>query len=228
MKAALAIVMAFVILGVVMLWRALGAMCQEEIETRIGRLPNALVRLAALRLPRDVRSDLADEWVAELDFIVSETDGLPVTRLFRGLTYAASLLRVAPSVGHELTCTCSRWSRLETIVRTAWFGLYSLGAGAAAGLALASFTYLHQTGVGVYTVPAALGFLITRRLPLLSMQTRQIYGGSRFATGFLGVAVSQFMQGGGWGIASGTTLAVTAAVFIWFCWWVNNLSVERV
>ncbi len=112
MTATLAIVMAFVLLVATMLWRALGAMCEQEIETRIGRLPNALIRLAALRLPRDVRSDLADEWKAELDFIVSETDGLPVTRLLRGLHFAASLLRVAPSVAHELTSTCTRRSRL--------------------------------------------------------------------------------------------------------------------
>jgi hypothetical protein len=105
MKAVVAIAVAFVIPAAVVLWRALGAMCQQEIETRIGRLPNALIRLAALRLPRDVRSDLTCEWAAELDFIVSGTEGLPVTRLLRGLGYAASLLRVAPSVARELTGT---------------------------------------------------------------------------------------------------------------------------
>jgi hypothetical protein len=226
MKAAMAI-LACVIPGVVMLWRALGAMCQEELETRIGRLPNALIRLAALRLPRDVRSDLAEEWVAELDFIVSETDGLPVTRLLRGLTYATSLFRVAPSVGHELTCTCSRPIRLEIIARTAWFTLFNAGAGLAMGLAIASFTYLHQAGVGVWAAPAALGFLIVRRLPLLATQPLQIHGGPRFAVGFLALAASEFVQGGGWGIASGIVFAITTPVFTLFCWWLNKLSMER-
>jgi hypothetical protein len=112
MNAAVAIAAVFALLAGAVVWRALGAMCEEEIETRIGRLPHALIRLAVLRLPQDVRSDLADEWTAELGFIVSETDGLPVTRLLRGLHFAASLFRVAPSVAHELTCTCTRPSRL--------------------------------------------------------------------------------------------------------------------
>ena len=38
------------------------------------------------------RPDMLDEWKAELDFILSETDGLPLTRLLRGMRYSVCLL----------------------------------------------------------------------------------------------------------------------------------------
>ena len=103
MRVNAAIVVALGIVAGTGIWRALSAMCQEEIQTRLGRLPNLLIRLAALRLPRDVRSDLASEWLAEVDRIVSGTEGLPVTRLLKGLRYAADLLRAGPLVARELT-----------------------------------------------------------------------------------------------------------------------------
>lgn len=84
------------------LWRAATIMCQEEIRTRLGQLPRALIWLAARRLPKEVRSDLAAEWTAELEFMVAKTEGLPVTRFWRGLTYAGGLLRVAPCVAQEM------------------------------------------------------------------------------------------------------------------------------
>jgi hypothetical protein len=96
---------ALVVLGlfaVWMLWRAATTMCQEEIRTRIGQLPRALIWLAARRLPKELRSDLAAEWTAELEFMVAETEGLPITRFWRGLTYAGGLILAAPCVGREM------------------------------------------------------------------------------------------------------------------------------
>jgi DNA-binding transcriptional MerR regulator len=101
MSANLAIVGAFVMLTMIL--GTLSAMCQKEIETRIGRVPNAVIRLAASRLPREARDDVADEWRAELDFILCNTEGLPITRLLRGMHYAIGLLRVPPGTARELS-----------------------------------------------------------------------------------------------------------------------------
>ena len=235
MTATLAIVVAFVLLAATMLWRALGAMCEQEIETRIGRLPNALIRVAALRLPRDVRSDLADEWKAELDFIVAGTDGLPVTRFLRGLRFAASLLRVAPSVAHELTCTCTRRSRLWTVAGTTWFLLCSAAIGAEAAIALDSLVHSHHTAAGISAAVLALGsviirrplWVIIRRPPWVSMQAPiEVHGGFRFAIGYLAVATGQLIHGGGWDIAFGVLGVVTFTGFILGCWMLNRLSME--
>lgn len=238
MTATLAIVMAFVLLVATMLWRALGAMCEQEIETRIGRLPNALIRLAALRLPRDVRSDLADEWKAELDFIVSETDGLPVTRLLRGLHFAASLLRVAPSVAHELTSTCTRRSRLGCPIclgMTTWFLLLSAGIGGELAIAFESLVRSHHTAAGISAAVLALGFLIIRRPPRVIIRRRpwvstqvpiEVHGGFRLAIGFLVLSAGQLIQGGGWAVAGGVLGAVAATAVILFCWMLNRLSME--
>lgn len=78
-------------------------MCREEMRTRLGLLPYALIRLAAGRLPHQVRNDVGDEWRDELAFILEATDGLPLTRLIRGTRYAAGLLLVSRGIGRELT-----------------------------------------------------------------------------------------------------------------------------
>jgi DNA-binding transcriptional MerR regulator len=78
-------------------------MWQEEIRTRLSLLPNALTRLATLRLPEEIREDFADEWQAELAFVLRDTDGLPLTRLFRGTRYAMGLVRSAGGIARELS-----------------------------------------------------------------------------------------------------------------------------
>lgn len=82
---------------------AVAEMCKEEIRTRLELLPYGLIRLAIWRLPRNVRGDVGGEWRGELAFILQDTDGLPLTRLARGVRYAASLLLSARSVGLELS-----------------------------------------------------------------------------------------------------------------------------
>ena len=78
-------------------------MFDEEIRTRLSRLPNALIFLIALRFPREIRRDLVDEWTAELEAVVSGTEGLPVTRLLAGLEYAWGLYRFQRADGRRLT-----------------------------------------------------------------------------------------------------------------------------
>ena len=146
MSANLAIV-AFVILAVAMLLGAVKAMCQEEIETRIGRVPNALIRLAAARLPRLAREDVADEWRAELDHILRATDGLPITRLLRGMRYAIGLLRVPPGTAREL-------SGIDGAVAGAYRGPTACHA---AGITNRQLDYWAKTGLVEPSVRAAHG-----------------------------------------------------------------------
>ena len=240
MKAALAIAVALALFGGTLIWRTVGAMCAEEINTRIGLLPNALLRVAALRLPHGIRSDLADEWTAELDFIVSGTDGLPMTRLLRGLRFATSLLLTAKSVAHELTgpCTCSR---LWIVTSTTWYYLAYIAAAGEAEIAFDSLSRSHNTAAGISAAFLALGFLIANRLPRVffgslswdasrrrlsvSAQTPiEVHGGLRFAIGYMPMAVGELVQGGALKVATGITFSVTAATFVSICWKLRRLQ----
>lgn len=213
MRATFAIAVALVLFAGMLIWRALGVMCTEEINTRIGRLPNVLIRAAALRLPRDVRKDLVDEWTAELDVIVSDTDGLPVTRLARGLRFAASLLRAAPSVAHELTCTCAPRSRLWGTIRTAWLVFCAASTGAETRIGFDSLVRSHHTAAGISAVFFAFGYLSVRNLPSLSsvrlsrVANRRrlsmsvqapidLHGCFRFSLGYALLAAGLLVQGG--------------------------------
>jgi DNA-binding transcriptional MerR regulator len=147
MSASLAIMVAFVMLAGMMLWGALSTMCREEIETRVGRIPSVLIRLAASRFPRQARDDIADEWRAELDFILRDTDGLPVTRLLRGMRYAIGLLRVSPGTACELAGSD------ETVAR----GYRGPTACFAAGITYRQLDYWVKTGLIEPSVRAAPG-----------------------------------------------------------------------
>jgi hypothetical protein len=80
----------------------MSVMIREEMQTRLGRLPFVLIRLASARVPRDLRDDLAAEWKAELEFVLTGTDGLPLTRLVRGIRYATGLLLSAREITNGL------------------------------------------------------------------------------------------------------------------------------
>ncbi|MGW3769947.1 hypothetical protein [Actinomadura verrucosospora] len=76
---------------------------RDEVRGRLDQMPRALLRLAGHRLPYDVRSDLVEEWEAELEAVLTPAAGLPITRLIVGTRYSLGLLRVAPKVAGELT-----------------------------------------------------------------------------------------------------------------------------
>jgi lipopolysaccharide/colanic/teichoic acid biosynthesis glycosyltransferase len=80
------------LLAVWLLRDALTDMCKEEVRTRLTELPYTILHIVALRIPRPERNDVLTEWRAELDFILSETDGLPITRLLRGVRYSLGML----------------------------------------------------------------------------------------------------------------------------------------
>lgn len=71
-----------------------------------GRAPWALrtiVKLAARRLPEDLRREFADEWMAEVAAVLADSAGLPVTKACRAVRYCVSLLRSTRDVGDALT-----------------------------------------------------------------------------------------------------------------------------
>lgn len=78
-------------------------MFQEEAKTRLEHLPSTLIRLAALGFPKEMRDDTAAEWQAELASVVRDTDGLPLTRLLRGVLYAAGMFRAAGLIVREVS-----------------------------------------------------------------------------------------------------------------------------
>jgi DNA helicase HerA-like ATPase len=99
---AMAAIAAIIFVGSV-LWATVTDMCKDEVRTRLSGLPHLLIRVASLRIPRDVRGDITAEWNAELYYILRGTEGLPVTRLLRGVTYSVDLvLRGAPAVAREI------------------------------------------------------------------------------------------------------------------------------
>ena len=102
MSIAWALLAGLICLVIWLLRNAAGEMLKEEMQTRLCRIPNALIRVAVLRLPELGRSDLADEWRSELAFIENNTAGLPVTRLLRGVRFAGSLLWAARGMAREL------------------------------------------------------------------------------------------------------------------------------
>jgi hypothetical protein len=113
-------------------------MLKEEARTRLGRLPYVLIRLARARVPQELRDDLAAEWEAELAFLLTGTEGLPVTRLARGIRYSAGLLWSARAISDGLTLGTSGRERRIRAIRILAGCLAALwgAGGVATGIAL--------------------------------------------------------------------------------------------
>jgi hypothetical protein len=85
------------------IWAVVTDMSKDEVRTRLTRLPYLLIRVASVWIPKVARHDFANEWNAELEFVVYGTEGMPLTRLFRGIIFSAGLvLHGAPAVAHEI------------------------------------------------------------------------------------------------------------------------------
>lgn len=102
MKDVVILLIAAALIFVVAVKGAVTDMAKGEARTRLGRIPTFLLRLALRRVPADLREDLASEWLAELDYVLAGTDGLPVTRLWRGVRYSAGILASARAVATGL------------------------------------------------------------------------------------------------------------------------------
>jgi hypothetical protein len=80
----------------------LGDMARAEMATRLSHAPYDIVTAAGKLVPPGMRDNLVAEWTAELDKIVPGTDGLPLTRLYNGIKFAAGVLRTARAIAEGL------------------------------------------------------------------------------------------------------------------------------
>jgi DNA-binding transcriptional MerR regulator len=126
---------------------ALSQMWLEELQTRLGLLPQALIRLASYQIPGGERAEYAEEWLAELAFVLRGTDGLPVTRLLRGTHYAVGLLWVSRSIARELNVEQALPSAEQLPVIRAEAGYRGPTACAAAGITYRQLDYWARTGL---------------------------------------------------------------------------------
>ena len=199
MKTALILATAFATLLGVLVKTVIDAMAQEEAPTRLSRLPFVLIRMATARLPRDLRDDLASEWQAELHHVLHDTEGMPHTRLWRGIRYSTGLLLSAPAVADGLkgrTTRLTRWARI-------------IGAGGTVGYAIWLLIYTWD-----YFHPAAAQVLHSWLSPLQPQPTPDqltLTGISYLcgAAAFLGTAA--LLATGRWLIANLNTLCFVAA-----------------
>jgi len=91
------------IMGGFALSATVGDLISQEIRGRLDGLPRAILLLAARRLPDDLRAEKLIEWEGELHVILRGVEALPVTRLWRGLRYAAGIIWAAPTIARTLT-----------------------------------------------------------------------------------------------------------------------------
>ena len=115
---------------------AISDMATEEARTRLSRIPLFLIRLAVARMPPELRGDVGAEWKAELEFVVGDTEGMPLTRLLRGIRYSAGLLFSAAAITDGLTgASAKRVARIIRIVIGSTSAVLGAG-GVAAGITL--------------------------------------------------------------------------------------------
>ncbi|PSK88727.1 hypothetical protein CLV63_12913 [Murinocardiopsis flavida] len=77
----------------------LSDMISKEARTRLDQIPQALVKLAARRLPANVRRDDERAWLADLHEFLHGDAATPITRLTKGTYFAACLFWGA----HQIT-----------------------------------------------------------------------------------------------------------------------------
>lgn len=86
-----------------------GRLLHAEATTRLEALPAWILRRASARLPESARADQLEEWLANVaDVIHPQTEGLPITRLVRGLRYSMSALVGARRLARELDPSAPR------------------------------------------------------------------------------------------------------------------------
>lgn len=93
MSTVLALGCVVVVLGLGIVVSALSRMATDEVRSRIERVPLLVLRFAVWLAPAGRRAEMRVELEGELYVACNETDGLPVTRLVRGLSF---------SLGHVL------------------------------------------------------------------------------------------------------------------------------
>ncbi len=131
-------------------------MWQEEVRTRLTRFPEAMIRIAIARLPVRERHQYGEEWRSELSFVLSDTEGLPVTRFLRGTRFAFGLLRVSGDIAQELERSTGASSNSESGLKgpISVVGYRGQSACTAAGITYRQLDYWARTGLVSPSVPA--------------------------------------------------------------------------
>jgi hypothetical protein len=84
---AIVVAVALIVLG------ALGrSLLTEEIRGRLDRLPGWLLRQAARQLDLEQQAIYDELWLPDLEYILRDTEGRPITRLLTGIKFAIGLL----------------------------------------------------------------------------------------------------------------------------------------
>jgi hypothetical protein len=81
---------------------ALGDLASRRVRGYLDRLPHWIIGRAVLRVPAELRDELADEWTSELTAVLRSPRVLPVGRLARAIPFTLGLLRSGPSIGQAL------------------------------------------------------------------------------------------------------------------------------
>jgi hypothetical protein len=85
-----------IVAGATLIWRVAGDMASDEIRGWLDIAPRAILRLAGARLNREQREMLYhEEWLPELQFIMKEAEGRPITRAIKAFGFALGLLLAA-------------------------------------------------------------------------------------------------------------------------------------
>jgi hypothetical protein len=83
---------------------AIGDMMSEEVRDRLDHLPQAILRLAAMRVNEMERAILYEEvWLPDLAYFLRGDEARPVTRLYHGVRFALGIL----AASKRISCTLS-------------------------------------------------------------------------------------------------------------------------
>jgi hypothetical protein len=81
------------------LFTALGDLVSEEVRGWLDLAPRMILRLAAARIDPESRDSIyRDVWLPDLFYLLRGDESRPITRLFRGMTFAVGLLFSARKV----------------------------------------------------------------------------------------------------------------------------------
>jgi hypothetical protein len=81
-----------------------GDIVSDEIRAHLDNLPLGLLKLAARRLPAELRIRVyEEEWLPELHWVLRGDDAKPITRLIHGVRYSVGLWRTSTRIAEELT-----------------------------------------------------------------------------------------------------------------------------
>jgi hypothetical protein len=108
-------------LAAALILAATGDLISEEIRGWLDLAPRVILRLAATQLdPSQLETIYHDEWLPELTYALRGAESRPITRLIRGIAYAAGLLIAA----HRIARRVHRIPRGDAVSTAAHGGIW--------------------------------------------------------------------------------------------------------